>query len=41
MKIIDNFLSKENFKKIKDVFLSADLPYYFNNYVTFKNDGYF
>ena len=41
MDIIDNFLSKKDFKKIKDIFLSGDLPYYFNNCVTFKNDGYF
>ena len=33
MKIIDNFLPKEEFKKIQDTMLSNSFPYYFNGFV--------
>jgi hypothetical protein len=37
-KVIDNFLDKEEFIKLQDIFLSADVPYYFNKVVTFEDE---
>ncbi len=34
MKIIDNYLDKKDFNKLKDIFISANFPYYFNEYVS-------
>jgi len=34
MKIIDNFLSKEEFKELKDTIISDSFPFYFSNYVS-------
>ncbi len=33
-RVIDNFLSKEDFYKIKNFMLSDEIPWYFNDYVT-------
>lgn len=40
-KVIDNFLNKEDFKKIQDFMLSSYFPWYFNSTVSYKkvNDG--
>tara|TARA_A100001391_G_scaffold6640_3_gene4272 strand:+ start:819 stop:1292 length:474 start_codon:yes stop_codon:yes gene_type:complete len=38
MKIIDNFLSDYDFKKIKETFMSDNFPYYFNNTVVDEKD---
>ena len=38
MKIIDNFLSDNNFKKIQELFMSPDFPYYFNSTVADETD---
>ncbi len=35
--IIDNFLKKEEFIKIKNLILNPDFPWYFNNYVSGEN----
>jgi hypothetical protein len=39
MKIIDNFLPKEEFKKIQNTMLSNDFPYYFNGFVANEEDN--
>jgi len=43
MQVIDNFLPKDEFKKIQDLFMSANFPYYFNNSVAdeYDKDFYF
>ena len=38
MKIIDNFLSGNDFKKIQETFMSDNFPYYFNNTVVDEKD---
>ena len=38
MKIIDNFLSGDDFKKIQETFMSDNFPYYFNNTVVDEKD---
>lgn len=38
MKIIDNFLSDNDFKKIQQIFMSDNFPYYFNNTVVDEKD---
>ena len=38
MKVIDNFLPEEQFKKIQDFFMSAEFPYYFNKTVVDDTD---
>jgi hypothetical protein len=35
-KIVDNFLNKEDFEKIKDFMLSSYFPWYFNGTVSYK-----
>jgi hypothetical protein len=41
--IIDNFLEQEKFIKIKDSILSADFPWFYNNYVSYEKskDGFY
>jgi hypothetical protein len=41
--IIDNFLDKENFIKIKNLMLGPHFPWFFNQYVSEKNnnDGFY
>ena len=39
MKIIDNFLPKEEFKKIQDTMLSNSFAYYFNGFVANEEDN--
>ena len=41
--VIDNFLEKEEFIKIKNVILSANFSWYYNNTVSFKDskDGFY
>jgi len=43
MQVIDNFLPKDEFKKIQELFMSANFPYYFNNSVAdeYDKDFYF
>jgi hypothetical protein len=41
MKIIDDFLLKEEFNNIKEKILSDYFPWYFNDGVVIKNDDYF
>jgi hypothetical protein len=41
MKVIDNFLPKENFNKIANLLMSDSFPYYFVNGVAKKNDNMF
>jgi len=41
MKIIDNFLDKENFKLLQDNILTYNFPWYFNNGVNVIGDEYF
>ena len=36
-KIIDNFLEKEEFIKIKNLMLDSNFPWYFCNSVSYKN----
>ena len=36
-KIIDNFLPKEEFIKIKNLMLNSDFPWYYNNDVSYEN----
>ena len=38
MKIIDNFLLDDDFKKIQEIFMSSNFPYYFNSTVADKTD---
>ena len=33
IKVIDNFLKKDDFKKIQDIFMSSYIPWYYNDYV--------
>jgi hypothetical protein len=33
IKVIDNFLKKDDFKKIQDIFMSSHIPWYYNDYV--------
>jgi len=39
MKIIDNFLPKEEFKQIQEYMLSNNFPYYFNSFVANEADN--
>jgi hypothetical protein len=41
MKIIDNFLNKEDFKLLQDNILTYNFPWYFNNGVNAIGDEYF
>ena len=41
MKIIDNFLSKENHEKIFLTFINNNFPWFYCSGVNFKNDGYY
>ena len=38
MQVIDNFLPKEEFKKIQELLMSPDFPYYFNSTVADATD---
>ena len=38
MKVIDNFLDKDYFNKIKDIILSDNFSWYYNDSITSKND---
>ena len=38
-KVIDNFLSKENFNKIKEAMIGSNFPWYFNSNVSDKNSN--
>jgi len=38
MQIIDNFLSKEDFKVLKSAIISRDFPYYYTDCVASEND---
>ena len=38
MQVIDNFLPEGEFKKIQELFMSAEFPYYFNNTVADPTD---
>ena len=33
IKVIDNFLKEDDFKKIQDIFMSSHIPWHYNNYV--------
>ena len=39
MIVKDNFLAKRDFKKIKDLLMGSELPWFFNNGVSFSKDG--
>lgn len=39
MKVIDNFLPIEEFKKIKEVVCGINFPWYYNNHSTHKEDN--
>jgi len=39
MKIVDNFLPKEEFKKLKDTIMSDSFPYYFSNFVSDSSEN--
>ena len=39
MIVKDNFLAKKDFKKIKDLLMGSELPWFFNNGVSFSKDG--
>lgn len=41
MKVIDNFLSKNNFNELKNTLLNDFFPWYFCDGKVFKNDGDF
>ena len=41
MKVIDNFLSSQEFKKLSNIVLSDYFPWYFNDNKTYKGDGYY
>jgi hypothetical protein len=41
IKIIDNFLDKENFNFLNNQFLNNEFPWYFQNGIVSKNDGSF
>ena len=36
--IIDNFLEEDEFNKIRDVLMSDNFPWFYNDYITNKND---
>ena len=38
MKIIDNFLDKNDFRDLQNIVLSADFPWYLNHGVSYKGD---
>ena len=38
IEIIDNFLEKDEFNKIRDVLMSDNFPWFYNDYITNKND---
>ena len=39
LKVIDNFLPKQYFRQIKDLMMSANFPWYYNDGVIFEGDG--
>jgi hypothetical protein len=41
VKIIDDFLNKNDFNNLKNKFLSNDFPWYYQNFKVIKNDGDF
>ena len=41
IKIIDNFLKKDDLNNLKNKFLSNDFPWYFQDFKVYKNDGDF
>jgi len=41
MNIYKNFLNKKDLKKIKEVIMSDYFPWYYNNQINYKGDGYF
>lgn len=41
IKIIDNFLDNFQFKNLKDFFFGKDINWFFNDFITIKNDGEF
>ena len=41
IKIIDNFLKKDDLNNLKNKFLSNDFPWYFQDFKVYKNDGNF
>tara|TARA_R100001015_G_C4479369_1_gene60367 strand:+ start:86 stop:565 length:480 start_codon:yes stop_codon:yes gene_type:complete len=38
IEIIDNFLEEDEFNKIRDVLMSDNFPWFYNDYITNKND---
>ena len=38
MKIVDNFLTNDEFENIKNILMSDDFPWYFNDYITDEKD---
>ena len=38
MKIIDDFLSEEDLKRLQDVMLSPDFPWYYNSTIDYKDE---
>jgi hypothetical protein len=40
-KIIDNFLPKENFNKLKNLLFSEDIPWYYREHMTNTGEGFF
>ena len=41
VKIIDNFLNKDDLNNLKNQFLSNNFPWYFQKGIVFQNDGDF
>jgi hypothetical protein len=39
MEIIDNFLKEKDFEAIEKVILSEDFAWYYNDSVSYENDG--
>jgi hypothetical protein len=40
-KIIDNFLPKENFQKLKNLLFSKDISWYYHEHMTNNDEGFF
>tara|TARA_R110000850_G_scaffold32876_1_gene90260 strand:- start:1038 stop:1511 length:474 start_codon:yes stop_codon:yes gene_type:complete len=38
MKIVDNFLTNDEFENIKNILMGDDFPWYFNDYITDEKD---
>ena len=37
--VIDNYLPREEFEKIRDVMMSADFPWFYSSYVTYSDEN--